>query len=89
MSGTTFIRGSILLVALAISACAATPEAPTTQSLLDSISTPRGATLATCKAANMALVCQGAGLRRAAGTSSMDDRCSCVDRHDVIARGRR
>jgi hypothetical protein len=89
MSGTTFVRGSILLVAFAISACAATPEAPTTQSLLDSISAPREATLATCRAANMALVCQGSGLRRTAGAASKDGQCSCADQYDLIESGRR
>jgi hypothetical protein len=82
MSGTTLFRRLILLVALAASACATTPEAPTTQSLLDSMSAPRAATLASCQAANMAWVCQSSFRGRAAGPS-LDERCACADQETL------
>jgi hypothetical protein len=78
--------GSTLLVALAVSACATTPEANTTQSLLASMSAPRAVTLATCKAANKALVCHGGYRHRT--VSSLERRCACADPEQLIGSGR-
>ena len=82
MSRTTLIRGLILLVALAASACATNPEAPTTQSLLDSMSAAGAATLASCQAASMTLVCRSSSGGRAG--SSLRQRCVCVDPETLI-----
>ena len=76
MSGRPSFRVLMLLVALAASACATTPEAPTTQSLLNSMWAPGPATLASCKAANMALVCRSSFRGR---VPSLNERCACMD----------
>jgi hypothetical protein len=76
MSGPLSFRGMTLLVALAASACATTREVPPTQSLLNSMEAPRPATLASCKAANMALVCHGSFRGR---VPSLNKRCACMD----------
>jgi hypothetical protein len=86
MSGTTLIRLFILLVALAASACATTPEAPSTQSLVDSMSAPGAATLASCQATDMALVCRSSLQGRA--RPSPNAVCACADRETLSSSGR-
>jgi hypothetical protein len=42
------------------------------------------ATLQSCAALNMALVCQSTGMR-AAGARAIEGRCSCADRNELVA----
>lgn len=81
MSGTTLLRGFAVLLALAASACATTQTPSTAESLLDSARVPH-ATVASCAAANMALVCESATLGRTRA-SSLDRRCGCGDRNEL------
>jgi hypothetical protein len=87
MSGTTVMRTITLCIALAVSACATQPRVATTQSLLESMSAVPRASLAACRAANMALVCQSSTGGRT--MSSMEDRCSCAARNEVALGGTR
>jgi hypothetical protein len=88
MSGTTMkmVRGLTVLAALALAACATTrpSEPPTTQALLESMGRAPQATLQSCGALNMALVCQSTGMR-ATGARAIEGRCSCADRNELIA----
>jgi hypothetical protein len=87
MSGTTLTRALPLLTTLALTACTTQPAAPTTQSLLDNMSAAPRASLASCAALNMALVCRSAGASRAR-VSGNDGPCSCADRNQLILGGR-
>lgn len=81
------LRAVTLVLALTLSACATTtqPEQLTTQSLLKNMAAVPPATLASCAALNMALVCQStaAGRVRQGG----DTRCACADRYQLTPGG--
>ena len=82
MSGKTLVRALTTFAALVLTACATTGPGPaTTQSLLDNMRRAPVASEASCAAANMALVCQSAGFRHAAG-KALTDRCGCADRYE-------
>lgn len=82
MSRSTLIRGFALLATLALTACATPPASQTTQSLLEHMAATPRATLASCGAANMALVCHSAAAGRTRSLST-DGRCSCADRNEL------
>ena len=83
MSGTTYLRGFILLIALAVSACATTTPAPlTSQSLIDSMRMPPRPTAASCAAAGMALYCASSTYTRTSHAVA-DGACSCAERNEL------
>jgi hypothetical protein len=83
---TTIVRGLAVLTALTLAACASPglSRPLTTQSLLESMSRAPQATLQSCAALNLALVCQGTGMR-ATGARAIEGRCSCADRSELVA----
>jgi starvation-inducible outer membrane lipoprotein len=87
MSGKTLLRAATVSIALVLSGCATSPRPLTSQSLLESMSTVPPATIASCRAANMALVCESAVAGRV--RSSLEGRCSCADRNELTVGGAR
>lgn len=80
----TLTRGFVLLAALGMTACATTPRSGTlnAQSLLESMSSSRAASVSSCSAANMALVCKSSQGNRIRSLVNDGD-CSCADRMEL------
>jgi hypothetical protein len=84
MSGTTYFRGITLSIALALAACATTPNpGPTTNALIKNVHAAPRATEQSCAAANMALVCTADSFSRARKADLSDATCGCADRYEA------
>jgi hypothetical protein len=89
MSGTAWLRGLTLLIALAVSACATTTPAPlTSESLVDSMRMAPRPSVTSCAAAGMALYCASSTYSRASHAVA-DGACNCAPRNELTMGGTR